>query len=304
MLLCACTWTRARPIWSKFGFNADTNEWIQAVEHIHRSRALNLVGFHCHSGTFLLDPDIYHRVTHRLIERADQVRREYGFNVEYLNLGGGFPSQGYLNSRSSSDENTPSSIDDYAKAICDPIHDLWPKDRPLPRLYSESGRALVQDAGYLLTTIVAQKHGSGSADYLVDAGINLLPPSALCAFQIRPAQVLIGGVHKRSILGCLCMNTDVLGERVALPDMKIGTHLVFHPVGAYNITQSMQFITYRPQVVMVTQEGRVEIIREKENLAHVEVLERLPDGLGMPMMPLAKEVDTVIEGRAIPRTDS
>ena len=78
------------------------------------------------------------------------------------------------------------------------------------------------------------------------------------------------------------MNTDVLRQGVALPDLDVGDRLVFHPVGAYNVTQSMQFITYRPRVVMVTAAGGVEVIRERENLQHIEALERLPESLQGP----------------------
>jgi len=52
-----------------------------------------------------------------------------------------------------------------------------------------------------------------------------------------------------------------------------------HPVGAYNITQSMQFITYRPAVVMIGLDGRVDVIRQREDLDYVQRLERIPDHL-------------------------
>ena len=78
------------------------------------------------------------------------------------------------------------------------------------------------------------------------------------------------------------MNIDVLRQSVALPNLKVGDQLVFHPVGAYNLTQSMQFITYRPRVVLVTKDGKVELIRERENLQHIEALERLPEMLRHP----------------------
>ena len=77
------------------------------------------------------------------------------------------------------------------------------------------------------------------------------------------------------------MNIDVLRNAAPLPSLQVGDALVFHPVGAYNITQSMQFITYRPAVVMVTEDGMPVLIREREDLAHVESLERVPAHLRM-----------------------
>jgi diaminopimelate decarboxylase len=73
------------------------------------------------------------------------------------------------------------------------------------------------------------------------------------------------------------MNIDVIQDGTPLPPMTPGDTLVLHPVGAYNITQSMQFIAYRPAVVMVMQDGRVEVIRRRENLEYVEQMEVLPE---------------------------
>ena len=75
------------------------------------------------------------------------------------------------------------------------------------------------------------------------------------------------------------MNIDVIRQTVPLPNMNMDEQLVIHPVGAYNITQSMQFITYRPRVVMITSNRKVEVIRKKENLNYIEELEQLPEQL-------------------------
>jgi len=50
-------------------------------------------------------------------------------------------------------------------------------------------------------------------------------------------------------------------------------------VGAYNVTQWMQFIEYRPNVVLITESGAVEIIRHKEDLSDVINRERIPEHL-------------------------
>jgi len=49
---------------------------------------------------------------------------------------------------------------------------------------------------------------------------------------------------------------------------------VISPVGAYNNTQWMQFIEYRPRVVMIRENGKVVIVREREDLATITALER------------------------------
>jgi diaminopimelate decarboxylase len=50
-------------------------------------------------------------------------------------------------------------------------------------------------------------------------------------------------------------------------------------VGAYNMTQWMQFITLRPSIVMIDKEHQVHLIREHETLNSMLELELVPDHL-------------------------
>ncbi|MFM7107659.1 MAG: alanine racemase [Planctomycetaceae bacterium] len=293
-----------RPAWTKFGFSADGPEFDLALERLAASGSLRLAGLHTHVGTFILDPQVYARASARLVELAAAARNRHGFEVTSLNLGGGFPSRSQLHFQYYPADQVVPSLDDYAEAVCRPILEGWPRGRPLPRLYLENGRALVDEAGSLVTTVVAVKSGQALAravpaahydrrkkaghavtgpgrhgNLLVDAGVNLLHTAAWYRFGVRPARPMPGPLHERTIYGCLCMNIDVLREGVALPDCEVGDLLVFHPVGAYNVTQSMQFISYRPRIVLVSEGGGVEVIREREDLRHVEALERLPERL-------------------------
>jgi diaminopimelate decarboxylase len=56
-------------------------------------------------------------------------------------------------------------------------------------------------------------------------------------------------------------------------------------VGAYNMTQWMQFITLRPAVVMIMENGKVELIRKPEDLAYVMSPESVPSSLTLPSLP-------------------
>ncbi len=295
-----------RPVWSKFGFDADSIEAVQAIKRIHLSQRLRLVGLHTHVGTYITDPQVYARAASKLLDLVEIARRDFHCDIHYLNLGGGFASHSQLHYQYHSVETSVPTFDDYAEAICRPIIERWPRGERLPRLYLETGRALVDEAGYLITTIVALKQGSpavsaeerdqalasrdksdplgsanagGAAGYLVDSGIHLLYTCAWYRINVAPARPYSGPLSDRTIFGCLCMNIDVLRQSVALPNMNVGDRLVLYPVGAYNVSQSMQFITYRPRVVMIGQDGRVDVIRERENLEYVEAPERLPERL-------------------------
>lgn len=75
------------------------------------------------------------------------------------------------------------------------------------------------------------------------------------------------------------MNIDCLRESVILPLLKKGDRIVIHEVGAYNMTQWMQFITMRPNVVMIDTTGKVHLIRKQETLNTIVDCEMVPEHL-------------------------
>jgi diaminopimelate decarboxylase len=75
------------------------------------------------------------------------------------------------------------------------------------------------------------------------------------------------------------MNIDVVRENAVLPLLNKGDHFVIHHVGAYTMTQWMQFITLRPRVVLIDTDGRTHIIRERETLEIINRNESVPEHL-------------------------
>lgn len=293
--------TGTHAVWSKFGFSADTGEALQVIRRLQSTPQLRLQGLHCHVGTFILDPEAYRIAAKRLVELALEAEIIGAGPIRYLNLGGGFASHARLHYQYLPPEQVVPSMDRYAEAICDTITAEWPRHRELPRLYLETGRALVDEAGYLISTVVAVKKRhvdtpSALAAYgkaasapaasesrnalVVDAGVHMLYTTQWYQPTILPARPCPDAPSSTTVYGCLCMNIDVIREEAPLPGLTTGDHVVMHPVGAYNITQSMQFITYRPAVVMIGQDKSVHVIRRRENLDHVQALEELPAHLG------------------------
>ena len=79
--------------------------------------------------------------------------------------------------------------------------------------------------------------------------------------------------------GPLCMNIDVVRDTIQFPPMRTGEQVVFRNVGAYNVTQWMQFITYRPAVVIIGADGCHGIIRKREQLETLLASEEVPSWL-------------------------
>ena len=270
--------TGVYPLWSRFGFNIDNNEAYDAIKRIYEGKKLYLIGLHTHIGTFMLSADAYRVAAKKLTELKNRVEEEFGFNIEYLDLGGGFASKNRLKGVYQPPEVIVPTPDDYAIAITDTIYAT--NKGNLPKLYLETGRALIDEAGYLLTSVFASKRlPDGKVSYILDAGVNLLYTSFWYNFDIFLSKKY-DDISELSILnGPLCMNIDVIADNIYLPPLNRGDVLTIAPVGAYNVTQWMQFIRYRPAVVLIDKNSNPHLIREKEDLEDIIKRERIPDYL-------------------------
>jgi diaminopimelate decarboxylase len=272
------------PQWTRFGLNLDSGQALDTVKRIHARDQLVVTGLHSHIGTFILEPDAYARETRRMAEFAAEISRRFGYGIDYLDIGGGFPSKSRLKGTYLPPDVAVPSIDAFAEAVTDALYAALPPGE-FPRLILETGRALVDEAGFLVTTISASKRmPDGRRAYVADAGLNDLFTAFWYRFNIEIDREVQGMNEPAVVNGPLCMNIDVLDEGVLLPPLRRGTRLILSPVGAYNVTQWMQFIEYRPAVVLVGLDGNVDVIREREDLSDVQRRERLPDRLRLPQV--------------------
>ena len=270
------------PLWDRFGFNYESGEAWQAIKRIMATKKLRLIGLHTHIGTYMMTAEAYRVAASKLAALAKAIHDEFGVIVDYVDLGGGFASHNTLIGQYLPAEEVIPSMEQYAEAISAGLFELSFKPDDLPKLILETGRALIDDAGYLLTTVIANKRlANGRRAIIVDAGVNILFTSFWYKHRISPAQENSFHTEDAVIYGPLCMNIDVLRDGIILPTLRQGESLVFHNVGAYNMTQWMQFITLRPNVVMVMDDGSVELIRKAETLDYLMEKEVVPGKLRM-----------------------
>ncbi|MBN3035698.1 MAG: hypothetical protein JW861_08935 [Bacteroidales bacterium] len=268
------------PMWDRFGFNYENGQAWDALNKIMRNPKLDLVGLHCHIGTFMLAPYAYATAAAKLIDLALGVKQKFSHDVKYIDLGGGFASGNTLKGSYLPGPDTNPTFDDFAEAISSTLISSNFESGDLPTLILETGRALVDEAGFLLGTVIANKRSStGKRTTIIDIGVNLLFTSFWYDHKITPAQPFTHYSEDTTLYGPLCMNIDVVRESASLPLLNKGDHFVIHNVGAYNMSQWMQFITLRPKVVMIDPEGKPHVIRESETLDLINSMERVPDHL-------------------------
>ena len=269
--------TGTLPIWDRFGFNYENGQALDAINKIMLSDRMDLVGLHCHIGTYMLATNAYSIAASKLSALALHIREKFNHVVQYLDLGGGFASKNTLKGAYLPASDIVPSFADYAEAICTTLLNAGFKHNELPILMLETGRALIDDAGYLLGSVIANKRLSdGRRATIMDFGVNLMFTSFWYDHVISPAQETSGYGEDCVLYGPLCMNIDIVRESIKLPPLKRGDNVVVHRVGAYNMTQWMQFITLRPRIVMIDTAGKPHLIRDAETLDYLMQLEETP----------------------------
>ena len=272
--------TGVYPIWDRFGFNFENGQAWTAITKIATAGKLELVGLHCHIGTFMLATSAYRIAATKLCNLAMRCKIELQNPVQYLDLGGGFPSTNTLKGAYLPGVDTVPSVEDFAEAITNTILEFGFAADELPLLILESGRVLIDDAGYLIGSVLANKRLSdGRRATILDFGINILFTSNWYDHKISVAKAAGQYTEETVLFGPLCMNIDVIRESIMLPLLERGDQVVVHKVGAYNMTQWMQFINMRPAVVLIDREGKTHLIRKPETLAYLEMMEQVPDYL-------------------------
>lgn len=272
--------------WTRFGFNFDTGEARKALERIARNPKLKLDLLHNHSGTYLIFHDIYAKAAKVLIETAKQAR-ELGLVPTIVDFGGGFPSSNRLKpfyDVPGGTEFNSEMLAPFGEAILGCLG----REKGLfgnnPTLVLEPGRALVDSAAVLLSTVVAKKympdHGTG---IVLDAGVNLVPTAYWYDHKVESRGNGNEHRHQRSqetvkIFGPLCMQVDVIAEQTKLRSFEVGDAAVISNVGAYCHTMSMQFIQTRPATILLGLDGP-EIIQRRETWRDVFLRDKLPNRL-------------------------
>lgn len=268
------------PMWDRFGFNYENGTAWSALVKIVESGKLNLTGLHCHIGTYMMVTSAYVIAVNKLCDLAWNCKTQLNTTIRYIDMGGGFPTPNDLRGAYLPAKDTIPTIDDFAEAITGALLNYGFATDELPMLVLEAGRALVDEAGYLLGTVIANKRLSdGRRATIMDFGVNLLFTAFWYEHKISPAQDFTHHTEDSVMYGPLCMNIDVVRSGITLPLLNRGDHVVVHRVGAYNMTQWMQFIQMRPNVVLIDGNGNHHLIREAETLEYIEQMERMPEHL-------------------------
>jgi len=268
------------PQWDRFGFNYENGEAWNALNRIMMSKKLDLVGLHTHIGTYMMSPTPYEVAASKLAELAVRLERKFNHKIKYIDMGGGFASKNTLKGAYLPGKDTCPTFDQYAEAISNALINSELDPNEMPTLFLETGRALIDDAGYITGSVLANKRlADGRRSMIIDTGVNNLFTAFWYEHEIYPAKDAGSHAEDTTIYGPLCMNIDVIRSIIKFPLLQKGDHYVIKRIGAYNMTQWMQFITLRPKIILIDTEGNTHVIRENETNKSMTALEKVPDYL-------------------------
>jgi diaminopimelate decarboxylase len=264
------------PTWDRFGFHLESGRALEAARRLQRGGRLQLRSLHGHIGTFIPNPEAYRLAALALARFARTLASELGIHITTIDLGGGFASHNTLHAQYLPGEEATPALAEYVEAIASGLEEGM-DGVELPRLVLETGRALVDDAGVLISTVVGNKRlVDKRRAVILDAGVNILPTAWWYRHDIRPAQEIFGTAEPTVFFGPLCMAIDVIRDRIMFQPLRVGDRIVIRHVGAYNVTQWMQFISERPNVVMVSAKGQHACIRKAETVETLLAQEQMP----------------------------
>ncbi|MBX3709160.1 MAG: diaminopimelate decarboxylase [Gammaproteobacteria bacterium] len=246
---------------SKFGI--DINDVISLAKKISALDSVQLIGIASHIGSQIVHLDPFLKVIDRLLDVYKQLQ-QIGINLQHINIGGGLGITYH-------DEHPP-GIREYAQALQDKLH------QQNIRVIIEPGRAIVGNAGILLSRIEYLKHTQHKNFAIIDAGMNdLLRPALYDAWQtILPVESRQTEKKLYDIAGPVCESADFLGKDRELA-LNPGDLLAINSSGAYGFSMSSNYNSRcRPPEILIDGD-HATLIRRRETIDELFASEKTLD---------------------------
>ena len=235
-----------------------------ALSIYQQAAAMSNIAIHgvdCHIGSQITELSPFLDAFDRVLLLVDALE-EHGIHIQHIDLGGGI---GICYS-----DETPPEFNAYAAAM------LAKLGKRNVKLVFEPGRALVGNAGVLLTKVEYIKYTESKNFAIVDAAMNdLMRPALYDAYHdIKTVQTRSDQSSSLTyeIVGPVCESGDFLGHdrKLALAE---GDLLAIMSAGAYGMSMASNYNT-RPRAVEIMVDGsQCHVIRKRERIADLFALE-------------------------------
>ncbi|MCJ7467492.1 MAG: diaminopimelate decarboxylase [Maribacter sp.] len=236
---------------SKFGIS------IHQIPHLLRIVELtkmNINGIHMHTGSDILDIDVFIYASEILFETAKNFK-----NLDFIDFGSGFKVP-------YKEGDIETNVEELGKKLSTRFNEFCTEYGRELTLAFEPGKFLVSEAGFFLAKVNVVKQTTSTVFAGIDSGFNHL---------IRP--MFYGAIHRiinisnpdgreryYSVVGYIC-ETDTFANNHRINEISEGDILCFKNAGAYCYTMASNYNSrFRPPEVL-WHKGKAHLIRERES---------------------------------------
>lgn len=245
-----------KPEEAKYGL---TKDQLLSAYKIAQHKGVKRFGLHSMVASNELNPQFFIDTAEMLFNLVADVKKTLGIFIEFVNLGGGIGIPYRL-------EQKTVDLD----VVSTGIKKLYKEKKLYPlKIFMENGRMITGPYGYLVSTVLHEKHTY--KDYVgLDACMaNLMRPGMYGAYHY--ISVLGKEKNKRTyiydVTGSLCENNDKFAIDRKLPKIAIGDILVIHDTGAHGYAMGFNYNgKLRSAELLIHINGRVEEIRRAETI--------------------------------------
>ena len=240
---------------SKFGIS------VHQLPHLVRiveNTKMNIVGIHMHTGSDILDIEVFLYAAEILFDAAKNFK-----NLEFLDFGSGFKVP-YKK------DDIETDIEELGKKLSKRFNAFCAEYGKELTLIFEPGKFLVSEAGYFLAKVNVVKQTTSTVFAGIDSGFNHLIRPMFYGSQHHIENISHPKGKERfySVVGYIC-ETDTFANNRKIAEIKEGDILSFRNAGAYCFSMASNYNSrYKPAEVL-WMNGEGHLIRAHETFEDI-----------------------------------
>jgi diaminopimelate decarboxylase len=235
---------------SKFGISIHQ---IPLILRTVKNTKMNINGIHMHTGSDILDIDVFLYASEILFETAKNFE-----NLDFIDFGSGFKVP-------YKEGDIETNIEELGKKLSKRFNEFCKDYGKDLTLAFEPGKFLVSEAGVFLAKVNVVKQTTSTVFAQIDSGFNHLIRPMLYGSQHEIVNISNPKGRERfySVVGYIC-ETDTFANNRRISEINEGDILCFKNAGAYCYSMASNYNSrYRPAEVLI-HNGKGQLIRKRE----------------------------------------
>ena len=240
---------------SKFGISIHQ---IPLLLRIVENTGMNINGIHMHTGSDILDIDVFLYASEILFKTAQNFK-----DLEFIDFGSGFKVP-------YKEGDIETNIEELGKKLSKRLNEFCTSYGKELTLAFEPGKFLVSEAGVFLAKVNVVKQTTSIVFAQIDSGFNHLIRPMLYGSQHEIINISNPDGRERfySVVGYIC-ETDTFANNRRISEINEGDILCFKNAGAYCFTMASNYNSrYRPAEVLI-HDGEAHLIRKRETFEDI-----------------------------------